>query len=315
MIYRRAILFLILLSSILEAGVQQYLKRLDDKTGSHQMPEVDFIYLINLDERPEKLHSSVSQLHPFDIYPCRFSAINGWKLPLMAFDDLGVRFESWMTPNIWGTCYFLENNGDPHHEIIRVIGRTYFCHCMSRGAVAIALSHLSVLQDAYDAGYETIWVMEDDIHVVRDPRILSALIRKLDATAGKTEWDVLFTDPDTKNRKGAYVPCSGYAPRPNFTPSNPGRFAARSKVGSDFERIGARYGAYSMILRRSGIKKILNFMKQYGIFLPYDMEYFVPNDIKLYSLSYDVVSTCPEALSDNAGPNYEKNGVAGKDVF
>ncbi|MFI5334690.1 MAG: hypothetical protein ACHQT8_05960 [Chlamydiales bacterium] len=31
------------------------------------------------------------------------------------------------------------------------------------------LSHLSILQDAFDSGYETIWVMEDDIEVVRNP--------------------------------------------------------------------------------------------------------------------------------------------------
>lgn len=30
------------------------------------------------------------------------------------------------------------------------------------------LSHLSVLKDALDSGYETIWVMEDDIHIIQD---------------------------------------------------------------------------------------------------------------------------------------------------
>ena len=83
-----------------------------------------------------------------------------------------------------GTCYLLDDSG-PQHEMVQQLGRTYFCHCMSRGAIGIVLSHLSVLQDAYDSGYETIWVIEDDIQVIQDPRLLSSLIDELDATVGK----------------------------------------------------------------------------------------------------------------------------------
>jgi acetolactate synthase-1/2/3 large subunit len=35
------------------------------------------------------------------------------------------------------------------------------------GAIGIALSHLSILQDAYDSGYETVWVMEDDVDIMQ----------------------------------------------------------------------------------------------------------------------------------------------------
>jgi len=51
---------------------------------------------------------------------------------------------------------------------------------MSRGAIGIILSHLSVLQDAYDAGYETIWVMEDDIELLGNPHSVSDLISELE---------------------------------------------------------------------------------------------------------------------------------------
>jgi hypothetical protein len=146
--------------------------------------------------------------------------------------------------------------------------------------------------------------MEDDVEVIRNPHVLSELIDKLDALVGKNEWDVLFTDRDTKNREGKNIPCSSYAWRPNYTPADPGKFAEKQNISPDFRRIGSRYGAYSMIVRRSGMKKILDFLKSHQIFLPYDMEYTLPPSIRLYTVQDDVVSTQIKAISDNGAPNY-----------
>jgi hypothetical protein len=59
-----------------------------------------------------------------------------------------------------------------------------------------------------------------------------------------------------------------------------------------------------MILRRSGIKKLLQFFKAHQIFLPYDMDYILPPGIKLFTVLEDVVSNFPKADSDNGAPNY-----------
>lgn len=302
-----SLLALILTTHTLSAGIEQYFKKPTNKTHGHTIRNVDFIYTINLDERPEKFESCVNQLKPYGITPFRFSAVNGWKLPLEVINAVGVKYTSGMPKDLWGTSYDLGK--EPHHEIMSVMGRNYFRHCMSRGAVAIALSHLSVLQDAYNSGYNTIWVMEDDIQIIQNPHYISGLIDTLDALVGKNGWDILFTDQDTKNQKGVYVPCTGFARRPNFSPSNPARFAARQNVGKDFRKIGARYGAYSMIVRRSGMKKILDFIKRYQIFLPYDMEFYLPNDIQLFTVLNDVVSTQPNALSDNGAANYKEKMI------
>jgi GR25 family glycosyltransferase involved in LPS biosynthesis len=187
----------------------------------------------------------------------------------------------------------------PHHELISKPGRRYFCHCMGRGAIGIALSHLSILKDAYDSGYNTIWVMEDDIQVIQNPHRISSLIEALDSLVGRQHWDILFTDQNTKDQNGNYIICRSYAPRPNFSPSIPARFARVQEVGSEFRRIGARYGTYSMIIGRSGIKKLLDYFYRYGIFLPVDMDYCMPDGISLYTVTNDVVSTLPQALSDN----------------
>jgi len=301
-------LFLLMFSvcfGTLFGGIEDYFKKPTDKSGYHGMKNVDFIYMINLDQRPEKFLSCTDQLHPYGIYPYRFSAVNGWELSLEDINNLGVKYEPWMRQGLWGTSYLPEDGGQPHHEVLQVPGQTYFCHCMARGPIGIVLSHLSVLQDAYDSGYETIWVMEDDIQILQDPHLISRLITRLDSFVGRKNWDILFTDRDTKDQNGNYVPCLGYAYRPNYYPPNPERFAKRTPLGNDFMKIGARYGTYSMIVRRQGMKKILDFIKGHQIFLPFDMDFYQIPTVNIYTVINDVVSTQPQALSDNGGPNYE----------
>lgn len=283
------------------AILEDHFKPCLDKLDIHQIENIDFIYLINLDHRPEKIEKCRDQLTPYNIYPYRFSAIYGPELSSEALNDLGVKLESWMQKGELGT-YFPLNQTDPIHEHVHAIGRTYFCNALSSITIAIVLSHLSVLQDAYNSGYQTIWVMEDDIQIIQDPRIIPILIQDLDRLVGTDGWDILFTDFDTKNQQGIYVPCLGYAWRPNFRPSSSSELARKQNIGKDLRKIGARYGAYSMILRRSGIKKILDFFKTYQIFCAYDMDYFLPPGIQLFTVINDVVSTQPNAISDNVHP-------------
>jgi GR25 family glycosyltransferase involved in LPS biosynthesis len=304
MFFRLLVLICAFCSSGLFANLENHLKTPSDKGSGHNMKNIDFIYIINLDERPEKFDSSVRQLNPYGISPYRFSGVNGWKLSLQDINDLGVQYKPGMTTDLMGTYYPIET-GQATHEIMSVPGRNYFCHCMSRGAIGCALSHLSVLQDALRSGYKTIWVMEDDISVLRNPHLISEYIDTLNSLVGKKGWDMLFTDQDTvNNQTGQYVPCLGYARRPNFSPSDPQRFAKRTDVSKDFRKIGARYGMYSVIIRRSGIKKILNFIKQYKIFLPIDMEFYLPSDMRIYTVRDDIVSTQRFAPSDNGAPGF-----------
>lgn len=308
MAFRILFLCLVFLNScLLAADVEKFLKPALNKSDQNRMEGIDFIYMINLDKRPEKFTQSSSQLQEYEIYPYRFSAVNGWELSIEALDSVGTIYRSWMPNDIMGTCYLKENEGKQTHEMINVPGRNYYSHCLSKGAIGIVLSHMSILRDAYDSGYETIWVMEDDIEVKRDPHELTDLIIELDELVGKGNWDILFTDPDTKNKDGTYIPCTGFARKPNFDPEDKERFGRKEHINEKFTKVGARYGAYSMIVRRTGMKKLLHFIRRYGVFLPFDMEYCLPNDINLYSLRYDVVSTLPRALSDNGAPRYGKN--------
>lgn len=287
-------------------GIERFFKKVENKKETSHLEEIDFIYLINLDERPEKFTLANDDLNQYGIYPYRFSAVNGWELPLSTIQQVGVPFISQMTKEeLMGTVYKeIENDECISNEFINKEGETYFSLGLTRGAIGIVLSHLSVLQDAYDAGYKTIWVMEDDVEVLKDVKCIPQLIKQLDHI--DQEWDILFTDPDTKDTQGQYVQCRAIAARPNFNIQPLSHFLKLFyPVNQELSRTGMRYGAYSMILRRSGIKKILDYFKSYRIFLPYDMDYWLIPDLKMYCPHQAIISHRSGSITDNGRPNYK----------
>jgi GR25 family glycosyltransferase involved in LPS biosynthesis len=162
---------------------------------------------------------------------------------------------------------------------------------MGKKQIGIALNHLSVLQDAYESGYETIWVMEDDIQVIQTPRILSDMIDELDRLVG--DWDLFYTDIEMK-LNGKLVPCLAILPRPNFPRQRLTYYLRRRRLSKNFTEIGMRYGSYSMIIRRSGMNKILEYFKKHRIYLPIDMDLgFIPG-LKQITCNHEIVSHMPE---------------------
>src|SRR5258708_26064590 len=101
-----------IINSSLSAGLEEHFKKPQDKSGVHSMRNIDFIYTINLDERPEKFALCTNQLHPYGIYPYRFSAVNGWKLPMSVINSVGTKYDASMPKDLWGTSYHL-GDGNP----------------------------------------------------------------------------------------------------------------------------------------------------------------------------------------------------------
>ncbi|NGX26899.1 MAG: hypothetical protein K940chlam6_00825 [Chlamydiae bacterium] len=122
--------FLIFFLSSLQSDVIDHLRKIENKANIHQMRNIDFIYMINLDQRPEKLEKSLKQLHPYGIYPYRFSAINGWELTLEEINAVGVKYAPGMDNNLMASSYLTNRNFKIHNELICVYDRTYFGHCM-----------------------------------------------------------------------------------------------------------------------------------------------------------------------------------------
>jgi GR25 family glycosyltransferase involved in LPS biosynthesis len=133
--------------------------------------------------------------------------------------------------------------------------------------------------------------------------MLPDLIDELDDVVGKKNWDILFTDRDIRDFNGNHKVCYWAASRPDRG-VRANDYALKRPVSVDFYQIGARWGTHSMVIRRSGMKKLLQFFKAHQIFFPYDMEMILPFGIKLYAVTQDLVSNYPKAASDNGGPNY-----------
>lgn len=286
--------------------IEKFLKPALNKTDDHSFGSIDFIYMINLDERPEKFALAAGALELYGIHPYRFSAVNGWKLPNSTLSQLGAVFVPGTLRESFLGSYYKEVEGGEliHTEIIQEDGTSYFTWGLARGPVGIVLSHVSVLQDAYNSGYQTIWVMEDDVEAIEDPRQIPQLLKKLDQLV--PDWDIFFTDVDTKDADGIHICCRAFATRPNVPIPPFSTFIDKfHAIGEGFYRTGMRYGAYSMIIRRSAMKKILNYYKTYGIFLPYDMDYWLCPDLKMYHFERDLVSHRAGAHSDNNQPRYE----------
>jgi GR25 family glycosyltransferase involved in LPS biosynthesis len=295
------ILSILLLPCMLFGSIEKHFKKMGSKEGNHSMPGIDFIYMINLDSRPEKYARSMKALEPYEIFPCRFSAVNGWKLSFEAIDEIG-------TPYIPGTPHgpiasvYRHVDGKEYHsfEIMKEPGVSYFVHSLSRGAIGCMMSHLSILKDAYDSGFQTIWIIEDDIQVAANPHELSFLIRELDSAA--PDWDILFTDNEIKNAQGQPIPCMVTRPRPNFQIEPLEYYLQRRQVSPNITKIGMRFGSASMIIRRSGMKKLLDYLNTYHIYFPYDIEYFVCPGIQLYACNRDIVTNIAGGVSDTSSP-------------
>lgn len=302
--YKQLFIFIFLISS-LNAGVESYFKKAGNKSAGHNMRNIDFIYMINLDPRPERYMRTRDALQPYDIHPYRFSAVNGWELSYQALDELGIIFQPGMTPGPVATVFRHDSDGQEYksNEVMKEVGVAYYCHSLSRGSIGCLLSHLSILQDAYDSGYQTIWIVEDDIRVVSDPHQLSSMIDMLNHLA--PDWDLFFTDNEVKGPDGNPIPSYDIRPRPNFQVRPLSYYRKRIPLTPDIVHLGMRFGSASMIVKRSGMKKLLDFFKTYKIYFPYDIDYFLVPDIQIYACTKDIVTNIAVSESDNAMPTYK----------
>lgn len=304
------LVFILLGKISLIAGVLDHLKPIGPKMEDHSFGPIDCVYLINLDQRPEKYEHSINELSPYGIHPFRFSAVNGWEdLTLEMINDLGVKYEEGMDHGFLATRYPLDGAKRQRESILETIdkvGEVYFCGGLSRGAIGIALSHLSIIKDAYDSGYEMIWIFEDDIQVLKDPKILIGLIDELNQIVGHDGWDIFFTDRDIRDAKNQYTPAAGYARRPNYQPKDRLRVRMNKEISPNLRKIGARFGCHSMILQRSALEKLLNFYKKYQLYHPIDMDMHAPEGMRMFTVLDDVITNMPGWISDNGHPFYKE---------
>jgi len=294
-------LFFLSMSSWGYCELMDHIRPLNDKTPVCSIRNIDFVYVINLDHRTQKYQETSQEFAAYGIVPYRFSAVNGWKLPIETIWDVSLVFEKGMRPGGMGTVYRIdpENKKEYHsHEVVEVEGTPYLCHCSARGMIGCILSHLTVINDALRSGYDIVWICEDDIQVACDPHILSQYIDDLDRIVGRDNWDLLFTFRNYRGPGGQYVVPYGANYRPNVEMRCQEEFNIDQPISHALRRVGSRFGTQSMIWTKQGMKKIVDYYKKYKLFLPYDLDLVLVPDIRIYSVLEDVVTNKLDAQSD-----------------
>lgn len=279
------------------SDIKRHLKKIENKNEEKQIEKIDFIYLINLDKRPDRLIKCREQFAKYGICPHRFPAIHGWDISQSVFDDIGTKVLPGMKFDRPIHFSPVPGGAKPYMMNLSSVGKTCVHYTMAAGALGVYLSHLSLLYDADQSQYQTIWVLEDDITVTEDPHRLTECIEKLDQAA-QANWDILYTDNDdcfTSSNVMAHMG-HGSLGRPGI-PMTEG-LLEHQNIGNDFIKIGGRCQAHSMIIRRSGIRKILDFILPRGMFRPYDTDIpYVPN-LTFYNSLQDIVHGRDRTFSD-----------------
>jgi GR25 family glycosyltransferase involved in LPS biosynthesis len=246
--------FLVLLYSYIDAKPYQELFKPHNEEPRSSIDGIDGIYVINLDHRPENWHRLEPILHYNNIEASRFSAVFG-------------------------------SDFDIH------TARTFCAKYLGPGQLGCMLSHLSVYHDGLKRGLKTIWVMEDDVQIDRDPHVITGLIEKL--TAVDPEWDILYTDLDATIWRGrldapeevCITVRSEALPLDKELPYELDYYTYRKDVTGEIRLIRSRYGTYSMIVSDRGMKKLIDhFTTGEDILWPYDIEIHYTPNLRQYAI-------------------------------
>lgn len=244
--------------------VAKHLKRQSFKKVQSGVELVDAIYVINLDRRQEKWERMKNILNERGMKAYRFSAVDGWNISEKVQKRLAGNYPVRMLP----------------------------------GEIGCLLSHISVIKDALRRGFNTVWIFEDDIEFIEDPHQMSEYLSELKKIDPK--WDILYTDLDSKNNLGVTVP----ALDADFRPDRKSKlsvedYSQRTNISDNLMKLGQRYGMYSFLISKKGMKKVYNFFTHVYLWTAIDIDiHYIPK-IREYSTTRDIVSIwCNSPFSD-----------------
>lgn len=241
----------------------KYLKSIDIKETNSGLDLIDCVYVINLDARPEKWERMQGLLKEKGIHANRIAAVNGWELT----DDIAKELAG---------PYSVQLKG---------------------GALGCLLSHISIYKDAYDRGFKTIWIMEDDVDFLGDVREITSYLSVLSRV--DPGWDVFYTDVDCRNDQGSYFMSVNEKGRPDQQISPPWYYCLRVLACNGIMRVFGRYGTTSMLISSSGLEKLMNYFSHVYVYPSLDHDiHFIPG-LKQYIPGKEIVTNLRgDAISD-----------------
>ena len=228
-----------------ETPTVKYLQPIDVTETHSGFPGIDCIYVINLDQHPQKWELLKTTFSEFNLSPNRVPAINGWEMTTLQKQEL-------LGP------YPIQLTG---------------------GEIGCMLSHISILNDAYKRGFKKIWILEDDVIFTENPECLIDPLTKLEELA--PDWDIFYTDTNLTKLDGSYLL---HPPELRLRPKqriNRRRIRAQNQpISSDILTSTLRFGLHSYLVSEQGIKKILDYFKHTYLWSPIDWDIHVIPGLK-----------------------------------
>jgi GR25 family glycosyltransferase involved in LPS biosynthesis len=258
-----------------DSPVDTFIVNIDNKVQPTGVSGIDCVYVVNLPERTDRWNRMSSLLESCNIFPLKVHARNGWNLA----------------------------NSD-----LRLLAGSY-SHIMRKGCYGALLSHLSVIKNALEMDYNIIWVLEDDVDFLENPsEILPQLIADLEKI--DSQWDVLYTDTNSRrhnsnNQHIGYYLALAIDPRPDRKHHNLAYHLKNELVSPLFRRIRNRYGAYSLIISKRGIRKIFSYFQNAYVYSPIDIDIHYIEALREYCTTRDVVTNTSMFVSDTANPGFK----------
>lgn len=147
--------------------------------------------------------------------------------------------------------------------------------------LAEIMSHLSIYQYCLNNGINAALLVSAKAQIKQSPLLLNDLLRELNKK--DSNWDIFFTDVDYHNsNNGDFVIPQIF--------KNGQLQANKKKLSDHLSRVFCRYGAVSFVISQSGMKKILNELKENWIDLPFDQILFKIPGLKCYCPNSDIIT-------------------------
>lgn len=249
-----------------ETAIVKHLKPVTTTEFDSGIPFVDSVYVINLDSRTDKWHRIRDIFAGKGINVNRMSAVEGWLITEEVKKELAGPYPV----NLYGA------------------------------EIGCFLSHLSILKEAYDRGFNLIWVCEDDLEFLEDESQIPLMIENLNNI--DPNWDILYTDTNCRNPYDGYYAPWMTNPRPDQTVPPFNYLNRRTPVGHDLQRIRTRFGTTSMLISKRGIKKILDYFSHVYMWCAIDWDlHYIPG-IREYAPTRDIITNLRNGFISDIHP-------------
>ena len=225
-----------------ETEIVKHLRPIEISEHKSGIDLIDCIYVINLDIKPDRWKYAEHVFNKHGIKINRVNAVNGWLLSESTKKE--------------------------------ICGPYPVCRGPRAGGLGCLLSHLSALKDSLQRGYNCIWICEDDVEFIRDPKSIPHLLSKLNNI--DPNWDIFYTDLTHKTEMGYILPFF-VDPRPDQEIFPLSYYQENFLASDDIMRIRARHGTHSMVFSARGIQKVLEYYSHVYFWGAYDIDiHYIP---------------------------------------